>query len=89
MMGLDTNQEHEGYDRTNISLPGYQQNLASQICLLGKPTVLVLVNGGMVAIDQLKDECPAILESYYPGFRGAQAITDVLFGAFNPGLLIQ
>ena len=85
MMGIDHSTEGESHDRTNISLPGYQQNLASQICAIGKPTVLVLVGGGVLAIDQLKQQCPSILYSWYPGFRGAQAINDVIFGAFNPG----
>ena len=85
LFGDNLKQGSEGHDRMNISLPGYQQNLASQICKLGKPTVLVLVNGGNLGIDELKDECPSIIEAYYPGYRGAQAINDVIFGTYNPG----
>merc|ERR1712228_6232 len=85
MMGIDHSIEGESHDRTSISLPGKQQDLASQICALGKPTVLVLVGGGVLAIDELKQQCPSILYAWYPGFRGAEAITDVIFGAFNPG----
>ena len=85
LFGNDGKQGGEGRDRMNISLPGYQQNLASQICKLGKPTVLILINGGNLGIDELKDECPGIIEAYYPGFRGAQAINDVIFGTYNPG----
>ena len=84
-MGIDHSTEGESHDRTSISLPGNQQSLASQICAIGKPTVLVLIGGGVLAIDELKQQCPSILYSWYPGFRGAQAITDVIFGAFNPG----
>eukprot|EP01084_Bolivina_argentea_P156170 272151_1 len=85
MMGLDHSVESESNDRVNISMPGYQFNLALDICKIGKPTVLVLINGGILGIDDLKIECGAILESWYPGFRGAQAINDVIFGTFNPG----
>ena len=85
MMGIDRSIEGEGHDRTNISLPGYQQNLASEICKLGKPTVLVLINGGIVAIDELKYDCPSILEAWYPGFRGAEGVMGVIFGEYNPG----
>lgn len=85
MMGGDHSTEHEGHDRVSISLPGHQQELAEEICKLGKPTVLVLIGGGVLAIDELKEKCPAILYSWYPGFRGAEAIMDVIFGGFNPG----
>eukprot|EP01083_Nonionella_stella_P159884 522045_1 len=85
MMGIDLSIERESHDRTNISLPGYQQDLAHEVCKIGKPTVLVLVGGGVLAIDELKEECPSILYAWYPGFRGAEAIVDVLFGKHNPG----
>jgi hypothetical protein len=85
MMGNDLSIAHEGHDRVNISLPGYQQLLASEVCALGKPTVLVLVSGGVIAIDQLAFQCPAVMEAWYPGFAGAQAIADTLFGTNNPG----
>ncbi|ETO19723.1 hypothetical protein RFI_17507 [Reticulomyxa filosa] len=65
MMGINTQQvEMEGQDRVSISLPGLQYDLAMQICLMNKPTVLVLINGGIVAIDHLKYICPAILEAW-------------------------
>lgn len=84
-MGLNQEIEKEGIDRSDIALPGNQSLLASAICKMGKPTVLVLINGGIIGIDNLKDECPAILEVWYPGFRGAEAIADTLFGVNNPG----
>eukprot|EP01084_Bolivina_argentea_P000392 742_1 len=84
MMGLDATVEKEGIDRVNISLPGYQHLLASTICKLGKPTVLVLINGGTIAIDELKDECPAILEAWNPGYRGSEGIWNTIFGINNP-----
>ena len=81
MMGINTNEiEREGQDRYNISLPGQQYEFALNICLLNKPTILILINGGIVAIDQLKYTCNSILEAWYPGFRGAQAIANTIFG---------
>ena len=46
---------------------------------------MVLLNGGIVGIDELKYECCSILEAWYPGFRSAQVIIDVVFGEYNPG----
>jgi len=87
IMGINHEIEKEGNngDRKDISLPGHQQELVKEICALQKPTVLILIGGGVLAIDELKEQCPAILYSWYPGFRGAEAIVDVVFGAFNPG----
>ena len=87
MLGLDTSVESENLDRTNISLPGVQQQFADEILALGKPTSVVLINGGSVAISQLKETAPAIVEAFYPGTRGGDAIAQVLFGDFNPGML--
>ena len=88
MFGIDTiNIEGEDRDRVNISLPGYQYELASNICNMNhdnKKIVLVLLNGGMIGIDNLALECDAIIEAHYPGFYGAYAIWDTIFGYNNP-----
>jgi len=47
--------------------------------------VLVLINGGIIAIDKLKESAPAIIEAFYPGYWGGVAIADVVFGDYNPG----
>ena len=52
---------------------------------MGKPTVLVLVNGGIIAIDNLTQTAPAILEAFMPGVHGAQAIAETVYGHNNPG----
>lgn len=85
MLGLNLTIEDEGLDRHNITLPGVQEQLAEEIIALGKPTVVVLINGGIIAIDWLSANAPAILESWYPGFYGAQAIASAVFGDYNPG----
>lgn len=62
VMGIDQSIEAEDLDRTSIDLPYIQRLLLQQIIPLGKPTVLVLLNGGMLAIGPEKDTVPAILE---------------------------
>jgi len=74
-----------GGDRTRIDLPDIQQNLIRDIHALGKPVVLVLLNGSALAINWEKDNIPAIIEAWYPGQTGGEAIADVIFGDYNPG----
>lgn len=74
-----------GGDRTSIDLPRPQEELLKQVQALGKPTVLVLLNGSAIAVNWANDNVPAILESWYPGEEGGAAIADVLFGDYNPG----
>jgi beta-glucosidase len=74
----------KGGDRTRIDLPDTQQELIKAIHALGKPVVLVLLNGSALAINWEKDNIPAILEAWYPGQAAGQAIADILFGDYNP-----
>lgn len=74
----------DGGDRTEIALPAIQSDLIRAIRALGKPTVLVLLNGGALALKPEGDQVPAILEAWYPGQEGGTAIADVLFGDYNP-----
>jgi len=71
-------------DRTKLSLPQPQIDLMKKIKALGKPTILVLLNGSAVAVNWADQNMPAILEAWYPGEFGGQAIADVLFGDYNP-----
>jgi beta-glucosidase len=73
-----------GGDRTHIDLPQSQQNLIKAIHALGKPIVLVLLNGGALAVKWENDHVPAIVEAWYPGQAAGQALADVLFGDYNP-----
>lgn len=75
----------EGHDRYNISLAADQMAAAEAALAAGKPLVLVLINGGIIAIDDLKNKAPAILEAFMPGVHGAQAIAESIFGDNNPG----
>jgi len=74
-----------GGDRTRLGLPDVQEQLIKDIHALGKPVVLVLLNGGALAVNWAHDHVPAIVEAWYPGQAGGTAIADVLFGDFNPG----
>ncbi len=73
-----------GGDRTRIDLPAAQQRLLERITALGKPTVLVLLNGSALAVNWAQDHVPAIVEGWYPGQAGGTALADVLFGDYNP-----
>lgn len=75
----------KGGDRTRIDLPAVQQKLLERIVAIGKPTVLVLLNGSALAVNWAQANVPAILEAWYPGQAGGSAIADVLFGDYNPG----
>jgi beta-glucosidase-like glycosyl hydrolase len=84
MVGIDGSQENEGKDRINTTLPGLQTKLVNEIIALQKPTVLVLVSGGTLSLGPLKDSANAIVSAAYGGERAAEAIANVLFGAYNP-----
>jgi beta-glucosidase len=75
----------QGGDRVQIGLPRVQEELMQRVAALGKPTVLVLLNGSAVAVNWAKDHIPAIVEVWYPGQAGGTALADVLFGDYNPG----
>ncbi len=74
----------EGGDRVMLGIPQVQEDLLKKVVALGKPTVLVLLNGSAVAVNWAKDNVPAIVDAWYPGQAGGTAIADVLFGDYNP-----
>ena len=73
-----------GGDRIELDLPRVQEDLLQKMVALGKPVVLVLLNGSAVAVNWARDHVPAIVEAWYPGQAGGTAIADVLFGDYNP-----
>jgi beta-glucosidase len=75
----------QGGDRIDLGIPREQQELMQKIVALGKPVVLVLVNGSALAVNWARDHVPAIVEAWYPGQAGGDAVADVLFGDYNPG----
>ena len=74
----------EGFDRSNLGLPDGQEQLLEAVVATGKPVVLVLENGRPLTIGWAKEHVPAILEAWYPGEFGGQAISETLFGDNDP-----
>jgi beta-glucosidase len=72
-------------DAADVTVPGQQQELVDAIVALGKPTVAVLIHGRPLAIPQLADKVPAILDAWYVGQEGGTAVGEILFGDVNPG----
>lgn len=77
--------EGEGYDRANLDLPGEQERLIRQVAETGTPTIVVLINGSAITMKNWIDRVAAVVEAWYPGEEGGNAIADVLFGEENPG----
>jgi beta-glucosidase len=73
----------EANDAASLALPDGQDGLISSVAGANKRTVVVLENGGPVAMPWLA-QVPAVLEAWYPGTSGGEAIANVLFGAVNP-----
>lgn len=74
----------EGIDRATLALSGVQRELAQEIAKLGKPLVVVYINGRPVAEPWIDERADAILEAWYPGQEGGNALADLLFGDANP-----
>ncbi|HDO41866.1 MAG TPA: beta-glucosidase, partial [Candidatus Bathyarchaeota archaeon] len=75
----------EGRDRASISLPKVQEDLLRALHELNKPLILILVNGRPLSIRWIAEKASAIIEAWFPGEEGGNAIADVLFGDYNPG----
>ncbi len=75
----------EGASRAALELPGIQQKMLEAAAASGKPMVVVLVSGRPLDIRWAAGHAQAILEAWYPGTEGGNAVADVLFGDVNPG----
>jgi beta-glucosidase len=94
VLGLSPNLEGEempvklegfaGGDRTDINLPRSQQDLVAGLAATGKPLIVVLLNGSAIAVNLADHDAHAILEAWYPGEFGGEAIADTLLGKNNP-----
>ncbi len=76
--------EGEFQDRAFLSLPGHQEEMINQIAAAGKPVVVVLVGGSAITMTGWINRVPAIVDVWYPGDEGGNAVADVLFGDYNP-----
>ncbi|MRT93968.1 beta-glucosidase BglX [Ancylomarina sp. 16SWW S1-10-2] len=83
-IGEDCFQTGEGRSQTDIRLKGDQMALFNAVYKVNKNIVVVLMNGRPVAIPELAEKAPAILETWFAGSEAGNAIADVLFGDYNP-----
>ncbi|KAJ7881215.1 glycoside hydrolase family 3 protein [Mycena leptocephala] len=84
-VGANWNSDGENGDRATLGLSVKQTVLADAIFALGKPVVLVLQGGRPFAIPEYYEKASAVIDAFFPGQSGGEAIANVLFGVFNPG----
>jgi beta-glucosidase len=84
VIGEDFDMSGESRSRSSLELPLSQLELAQQVLATGKPVVVVLSNGRPLAIAQLAEKAPAILETWMLGVEAGNAVADVLFGRYSP-----
>ncbi|MBV6822610.1 beta-glucosidase BglX [Pseudomonas sp. PD9R] len=83
-VGESRGMSHESSSRTDLNIPENQRALIRALKATGKPLVLVLMNGRPLSILEEKEQADAILETWFSGTEGGNAIADVLFGDYNP-----
>lgn len=74
----------KGGDRTSIELPSTQRKYIEELSRLGKPIIFVNLSGSAIAMKEEAERCDAILQAWYGGEAGGEAVADVLFGDYNP-----
>ncbi len=84
-VGTTLRVEAEGRDRRALGLPGNQVELARTVLAANPRTVVVLLHAGPLTIPWVKEHAPAIVEAWWAGEEGGNAIADVIFGDVNPG----
>lgn len=77
--------EGEFQDRCNLDLPGMQSDLIKTVCTVNKNVIVVLVNGSAITMTQWIKQVPTVIESWYSGEEGGQALAEIIFGDYNPG----
>ena len=82
--GITPAQEGEGFDRDSIELPDVQEKFVRALHATGKPMVMVNCSGSAIALPWEAEHLAAILQAWYPGEAGGQAVAEVLFGDVNP-----
>jgi beta-glucosidase len=84
MVGEDYDLSGEARSRSTLELPPSQLDLARQVLATGKPVVILLANGRPLALTEVSEKAPAILETWMLGIESGDAIADVLFGQYSP-----
>jgi beta-glucosidase len=85
VLGERADMSGEAHSRATLNLPGIQEQMLEVAAASGKPVILVLENARPLDIHWAAEHVPAILEAWYPGTEGGNAVADVLFGDVNPG----
>lgn len=83
-LGEHYKQSGEACSRSNINLPENQVELVNELYKLNKPIVVILFNGRPLSLNNIENKVDAILEVWFPGTTGAEAITEVIFGDVTP-----
>ena len=84
VLGINKSIEMEGRDRSTLDLPPDQQYFIKEIFKANPKTIVVLIAGSSLSINWIQENIPAIVNAWYPGEQGGNAIADVLFGDYNP-----
>ena len=84
VLGINKSIEREGQDRYTIELPKDQQMFIEEAYRINPKTIVVLVAGSSLAINWIDEHIPAIVNAWYPGEQGGNAVAEVLFGDYNP-----
>ena len=84
VLGTDGSVEKEGVDRSDLNLPGDQEDLVKAVFKANPKTIVILQNGSAMSVNWLKENVPAIFETWFNGEEAGNAIADVIFGDYNP-----
>lgn len=80
----DASNEYASGDKPNLNLPGLQEELLEAVHKTGKPIILILMAGSALAINWADQNVPAIIQAWYPGAEGGEAIAALIFGEYSP-----
>ena len=74
----------ENRDRDGLRLPGKQEEFVEELIATGKPVILVIFGGRAQVVSGLAERCAAVIQAWYPGEEGGNAVADILYGNISP-----